>query len=456
MTLAPESDASEEKWLRWHASEAAALRLILCAIGGYYSARSLWLGLTLANPMPYLDQWIFIVLDYFRYQDGEYSWLDLFAANNEHRIATTRLVLFADAILFQMRGVLPVVINYACLAAIAAIIARLMTGRMGWADRAPAFLLTLAILWSLCEWINLSWQFQVQFALAHLFVLLCLTFLAAAAIADTRGITYGWIAAAMAADFLAVFSLGSGLFTIIPALALTAWLRAPRILLAFTVGHFGLMALYFIDYAGVPFLRYGFAGLRSAELIVLFPSQPVVFGTFAVVVGTAGLALATLLASHLTHLSLRKRPPAAICVLAALAGFVVLEAAIVAYTRPDYGVNGRYATAAVVFWSALLGALWAIARRHASRTGEALTVAAAVAITMAANDPRFETYWRTHVAFLDRVTHEVQAGEFREASIKQLFPGDWMSQAMRKLQAAQLGPFAPNNTLAVPRLPQPR
>ena len=73
-----------------------ALAVVLSATGFGYAVHSLWLGLSLAHALPYGDQWDF-VRDYFDYLDGRYEWGSLLAQHNEHRIATTRVVLFADA-----------------------------------------------------------------------------------------------------------------------------------------------------------------------------------------------------------------------------------------------------------------------------------------------------------------------------------------------------------------------
>jgi hypothetical protein len=101
---------------------------LLAAISLAYAGRCLWLGLSLAQPMPVTDQWAF-VHQYLNYLGGHFSWADLFAQHNEHRIATTRVVLFVDAILFGMRGLFPVVVTYASLAAMAVIGAFLIGSR---------------------------------------------------------------------------------------------------------------------------------------------------------------------------------------------------------------------------------------------------------------------------------------------------------------------------------------
>src|SRR5262249_16319102 len=54
--------------------------------------------------------------------DWQYKVFDLFSLHDEHRIFTTRLILFGDAYLFSMRGLFPIVVTYAALATIAALI----------------------------------------------------------------------------------------------------------------------------------------------------------------------------------------------------------------------------------------------------------------------------------------------------------------------------------------------
>jgi hypothetical protein len=63
----------------------------------------------------YWDFWNWIA-DYRDYVAGHYSLHELVKPHNEHRIVTTRLVLFADAILFHMTGRFVVVLNLLLLA----------------------------------------------------------------------------------------------------------------------------------------------------------------------------------------------------------------------------------------------------------------------------------------------------------------------------------------------------
>jgi hypothetical protein len=64
--------------------------------------------------MPFKDHWLFWISDYFPYLNGQYRTPSLFAlfGHSEHRVFTTRLVLFADGIVFQMGGFFPIVVMY--------------------------------------------------------------------------------------------------------------------------------------------------------------------------------------------------------------------------------------------------------------------------------------------------------------------------------------------------------
>jgi hypothetical protein len=133
------------------------LLMLLAGTGLGYAGRSLWLAVHLERSLPYFDQWVFVVNDYFPYLDGAYSWLQLLAPHGEHRIATARIILFADAILFRMSGWLPLFVQLAALGTIALLLARLATrSRMELAIAAPV---ALGLMWSTSQFENLSWAF---------------------------------------------------------------------------------------------------------------------------------------------------------------------------------------------------------------------------------------------------------------------------------------------------------
>jgi hypothetical protein len=384
--------------------------------------------------MPLTDQWGF-VHEYLYYLDGHYSWAHLFSQHNEHRTATIRVVLFADAILFGMRGLFPVVLTYVSLAAMAVIGSFLIASRST-LERVTCFAVALGLLWSSTQWLNFLWQFEIGFTFVHLFALTCFAAISCAG----RSRFFLWIAVALAADALCVFSLGSGLFVIVPALLLTLFLRAWRAGVLLAVFHSALVVLYFTGYhRPVSSLPYSFDPIKSLTVSAEFVG--LAFGKHEAIFGVVGLILFVAVAVHLTYLAVVRRPAHPACyVMLSLACFVVVEAAVVGYARVGYEVGPRYATASVVFWAALLGVLWRITEHV--RTRLLVPVMAGGAI-IAMNAPQFEVSWREHAAFLSRVTAEVRRGEYNPVSMERLCPRECAVEPLHRLQRLEIGPFLP-------------
>ena len=105
---------------------------------------------------------------------GTLSLSDLFAQHNEHRILTTRLVLLADATLFRMQGIFPIVLTYALLGLIGYLI---VYNALSHAFEKLALILgvciALGLLWSISQVWTLMSPFYLSFVLVHLCALLC-------------------------------------------------------------------------------------------------------------------------------------------------------------------------------------------------------------------------------------------------------------------------------------------
>jgi hypothetical protein len=431
--------ACEREWPPAGESEGRLARaalgsalVVAVAISLWYAARSLWLGFfALVQPLPDFDQWAFIGHDILQYLDGTYRWVDLFAPLNEHRILTTRLVLFADAILFHMRGVFPILLSYATLAAMAAGIAIIAAETRRAA--AAIFLIGLGFLWSTCQWYNLASAFQVSMALVHLLALVAIV-----AVTRSGGL---WLIVAGGADFFAIFTLGSGLFLIVPLTAVAMWMRRiDRRFLLLAGLHAALTAIYLEGTLPTLSPIYGFSPLRSATLVAEFIGLPA--GTAAVGVGALGLVVFAALVGVLTFTAARRRAnDAAVVVLAALAMLVVIEAAIISYTRFGYGVGAsRYATASLVFWAAMLAAAW---RMFGQRFPVPL-IAMACVLTVSANMPNNEAAWRGYVSVMDKVRRDIAAGDLTPEALAPVFlaPPSYLPDAIRRLREANIGPFA--------------
>ena len=418
---------------RGEAMLPSALAIALSLIGFGYAGHSLWLGLTLAHPMPFGDQLVF-VRDYFKYLDGAYSWSDLFSQHNEHRLVTTRIVLFADAILFRMRGLLPIGVIYASLGTIALLGARLIA--QPGLDRLAASGLALGLLWSTSQWINLLWQFNVQFPLVHLCAFVCLIALWWASESGSRA----WIALAVTADGMAVASLGSGLLVIVPALLLGLWLRAWWPVAVLAAFHALFTGLYFTGYhwpvqSSFYLLDAGTIFRTAIEFVGTAAGKHEFF------VGLGGIVLLAVLAVHISWLVIARKPvDEACCVFVAIPVFSAVEAVVVGYTRASWGTQPRYATASVLFWAALLAALWRMTRKSRMRL---VVPAMTVGMVIVMNRPAFEASWREQVSFLSRVTQDARHNTFDPVAMERLYEHPWTPQVVARLRDLELGPFAP-------------
>jgi hypothetical protein len=186
-------------------------------------------------------------------------------------------------------------------------------------------------------------------------------------------------------------------------------------------------------------LPYSFDPIKSFTVSAEFIG--LAFGKHEAICGALGLILFAVVTAHLTYLAVVRRPTNPACyVLASLACFVVIEAAVVGYARSGYEVGPRYATASVVFWAALLGMLWSVIEHL--RTRLLVPVMAGGAI-FAMNAPQFEATWREHAAFLSRVSAEARRGEFDPVSMQRLCPGACAVQPLHRLHQLGIGPFLP-------------
>jgi len=412
---------------------ASALAIALFIIGAGYAVHSVWLGVALAHPMPFGDQLVF-VRDYFKYLDGTYAWSDLLSQHNEHRIVTTRIVLFADAMLFRMRGLLPIGVTYASLGAIALLGARLVA-RPG-LDRLAASGLALGLLWSTSQWLNFIWQFEIQFTLAHLFVLVCLVALWRASRSGSRA----WLVLAIVADGLAVASLGSGVLLFAPILLLGLWLRAGRVTAILAAFHVVFVGLYFTGYHWpVQSSSYVFDPGTIFRTAVEFVGTAA--GKHEFFVGLGGIVLLAVLVVHTSWLVIARKPvDEACCVFVAMAVFSAVEALVVGYTRGSWGIGPRYATPSVLFWAALLAAQWRMTQQSKLRL---VVLAMTVGMLIVMNAPAFEASWREQNEFLSRVTQDARRDTFDPMMIQRLYEHPWTAQVLARLRALELGPFAP-------------
>lgn len=319
-----------------------------------------WLRRSYA-PVPFMDQWGGAVL-YEALTSGEVSFSDLFAQHNEHRILFPRLVFLADFAWLQGRNL----INLAAIG-VTQLLAGLLLLKLSPLSRAPpvtifALAVALSLLFSLAQWENFFWGFQVQFvgvfcagAWAIYFfgkateertgpkareLLLSLLLLAYATFNMANGVFAGFamIGAAIVArrDWraAAIVGLASGLL-------LALYLHGYK-----SMGHHAPPSLAFEH--PVRFLNYLLAYLGNPFGIGAGPE-------LAAGLGFVGMSLSV----AMLVVVLRTRTPSAVDVtLLGIVLFVGLSAAVTSFGRLNFGIgqalSGRYATPALWFWAAHL------------------------------------------------------------------------------------------------------
>jgi hypothetical protein len=433
----------------------------LAAIGIFLAIQSLLYGLGEIRPIPLADHWGFLG-ELRRWSDGRFTLSNLFQQHNEHRIVTSRLGFFLDAHAFNMSNVSLVATMYATLLGLAAAIVRLTFGPQGgWKAWGLAFPVCLGILWSPVQYGNLSWAFQPQFPYVHLFA--ALTIWAFARLNKSESAQDFLRAAALLAlaDFLAVYSMVSGLFVIGPVIAVALWLRSrPRVWMTFLAIHSTLMVAYFSGYS----TALGHAMSVAPAKVLAYTLRYLGKGfdsteTVALAAGGIGMIVLLALSAGLLVQSLRKRPAdPAIAVLLGCAGFVVMEAVVTAVGRAEIAVGPayiaiRYVTPSLMFWLALLGAVWrylmmpglGAAAGARIRVGLAATAAWLLWATNYLGDPY--TIWALTNRDIDTAVFALVSGVESDTALKTLYPDpSAIRPAVQFMRTRQLGPFSPDDT----------
>jgi hypothetical protein len=335
---------------------------VVCLAIILHSAVFTWHHFTVT---PYWDIWNWIA-DFQKYADGRYTFHDLIKPHNEHRIVTTRLVLFLDAFYFRMTGVLPVVLNFVILALTGAIVApRVSKSR---SVRLVSTCFFAAWMTSTCQWQNLIQPFQIQFSM------LCIFISCAAILLDNVTVRNESSARAILCAFVAGLSFLAGCFSVAGGL-----LALPMLILLLIVQRASLApSLVFLAVAALSVLLFlhGYHPVRAAPL-VLGGDISTIFSLFkftsgflgsafyalngaAFAIGACGIGMFVVLSGILLYAVSLKRIefPTSTLGLLAVAGTAVLIAAAAAVSRVSFGVElslaPRYTTVSLLFWASLL------------------------------------------------------------------------------------------------------
>jgi hypothetical protein len=426
---------------------------IVVIVGSWYGLRSAYYGYTLARPVPFWDQ-IASVEEYFAYLDGNFNLETLFRFHNEHRIATSRLIFLADAFFFDATNRLSILIVYAGILAVGSLIIAMALNVRSIASIGLSVLASLGIIWSSSQWENLSWGFQVQIPLVHLFALLSLQCLMLSFVRLTSKTR--WLMLAMIADALGIFSFSTGALIGLAALALGVWLRAWTLqLLVFLAVHAVLVFAYFIGWPShqtTPILHlteYAMFFLRTAGALV----RPDTILT--AILGAAVTLITTTVALAATRQSLVKKTQidGPLAVLMAMACFVLLEVAAITWGRasqePYPSIASRYATSSAILILCLMAILWRLSYSWHVRSGVMLSCAA---LTIMANAPINAREWADRIGKEDNAVLSFINGVYVREQVDVIYPADFVARDYKRLALLQKGPFSPSSSIYRPPL----
>jgi hypothetical protein len=419
--------------------------LLFAGLSLYYAINSLWLGISLTRPMPYYDQWNFVHIEYFLYVRDHLPLDMLFRQTNEHRILTTRLVLLADAIWFDMRGYLPLFVSYATLGGTAWMLSHLALQPASRLCRIVGFLILLGVAWSISQWEVLGWAYEVFFPLQHFLALGALLAMANAVNSGKR--RYVWLAVAILCNFLTIWSSGSGLFLALPVLLLCWWLQGIKspVFVVFLVAHLLFVFGYLVGYQS--WVEHHIPPWRLAlNVLVGFLAWP--FNAWRAgsvpIIGWIYLLTFAVITAVTTRKAWIARYDRNLIILVAFASYIFLEGGLLAYARPYNGAEARHATPTILFTAAMVAILWRVLSFSPVPLLRWAAPALAVFAIVTTNHKSFEKEWRDRAAFLDETIADVRAGVYRADLMKKLCPDNtqWLAGDLELLRAQRAGPFA--------------
>lgn len=411
----------------------------------------------------YWDQWEFAAA-LARSKQDTLSLQYLFAAHNEHVIATTKLIFFLDYYFFSLtNGPLIVSIGVATFC-IAWLLAKLLFVN----DRENKyfyifFLLFSASGFSLAQWENLLWGFQPQFYLVIIFALAsCLLGLK---ISDREHpSSRWWFAGLLVTTGLGVFSMGNGVALPISILILLV-LRRYRPIKTVLYGAVGalLIGIFIVLTRGAPAI--GEPALKTVGNFTSFffgmlgspiTSKGVIAAIFGLLLfGAYGI----LFLHHVLMPFLRRRPlDDALVGLFALASFLFATAVGAAWGRfslgPGAALASRYSTPMLVLWMTLFAILFRVAMisdyrpfLRQARSGLWILLALSVAAWTSLRPGNIAG--ASHANEVNQAGYFLSSGLMLDEQLLKLYPvPDHINQAIDFLRDAKLNLFADNPGLS--------
>jgi len=153
----------------------------------------------------YADQWVIVPL-FDKFFTGQLSLNDLFAFHNEHRILFPRIIMLFLGLITHYNNIAEMLLSWAFLILIAFILFKVYCKYFGFSKNSMLkFIPVIWLVFSLRQWQNLLWGFQLAWFVVVLFILLSLYFL------DKRNNLSWQFAVAIVCGIIASFSSIQGL-----------------------------------------------------------------------------------------------------------------------------------------------------------------------------------------------------------------------------------------------------
>ncbi|QCK88161.1 hypothetical protein E8L99_21555 [Phreatobacter aquaticus] len=417
------------------------------------------------TPVHYWDQWE-MVRTLARDPAEPWTIRYLFAAHNEHIIATSKLFFLVDLTLFGFTNWFLIATILASHVLLAGLLARLATpdsGSLGgmlviWAVFAATML-------SLCQWENLLVGFQTQFAFVLIFAIATNWIATRALLAKSQRDRLAMAALTALAAFLCIFSMGNGIGIIASLVFLLIAYRArPATWLSVMIPCLAFVGLFFwLTSGSVPVGNLALRNPLSMALFAFaligspFTSQPALAGP----IGGGFVAVFALAFIQRIALPWWRREPidAGVLLLTAFAGFLFATIAAAAWGRSPLGIaaatSSRYATPVLALWLTVAASLIRQIRLKGRAEGsprEIAVLSAALAIAAVTSlRPGNAVHMEAHRTPLVQASHFALSGVTSSPAIGALYPHPAMIQdALAYLRRERLGIFSGRSGLAVP------
>ncbi|WFS03280.1 hypothetical protein [Rhizobium tumorigenes] len=336
---------------------------LVAVLGAALIAGCIFVIASLFTPVHYWDQW---EMAKYVSQGGHLSLAYLLSPHNEHIIATSKLLFYADLWLFGYANRSLVAAIVIIHLSIAYAFASILVGRGKSLEKFLWFCIFGAMMLSLAQWENLTIGFQTQFGLTGLSAVLSCVF-ATRFVTGVGSTTINFAALTMFTVFT-VFSMGNGVALAASFAAVTVLVRSPRlanVLAMFFV--YGLcLAIFVIERSGTGASTH--VDLSALVSLVRF-FMAVLGGTVTRDFGTATFIGILILASFVGIFAITGLIPRLqgkvidrqTIVFLAIAMFTMGSAAAVTVGRfslgPGAALASRYATPNILLYCSLLAAM---------------------------------------------------------------------------------------------------